>query len=124
MLDVTRCGAVLRPPKTGVSGARQCSASRPAPELPCSAARADRLHALLAAAQDRVDEAVFLGLGGGHDLVAVDVLTYLLHRLVGVLGEQLLELGTHPHDLPGLDLDVRALAVPALGGRLVDDDPR
>src|SRR5918997_4933878 len=135
MLDVTRWRALLRPPKTGVSGASQSSVRRPAPNtvflllgitrVPAgSASDAGGLQALLAADQDGVDQAVLLGLLRRHDLVPVDVLANLVDRLVRVLGEHLFQLGAHAQDLAGLDLDVRTLAVAALGGRLVDDDPR
>src|SRR6185436_9693086 len=72
-----------------------------------SAAGADRLKALLTGGQDDVDQAVLLGLVRRHDLVTVDVLADLVDRLTGVAGDHLLELGTHPEDLAGLDLDVR-----------------
>src|SRR4051812_46434804 len=131
MLDVTRKGAVLRPPKTGVSGVGQFNRYRPTPDFQSnhptpplsgpravclSAAGADRLKTLLTGGQNDVDQAVLLGLVGGHDLVTVDVLADLLDRLAGVARDHLLQLGTHPEDLAGLDLDVRALAVAALGG--------
>src|SRR3954469_6985554 len=116
MLDVTRKGAVLRRPKTGVSGGGQGNAHRPSPDLLLSAAGADRLKALLPGGQDDVHQAVLLGLVGRHDLVAVDVLADLVDRLTGVARDHLLELRAHAEDLTGLDLDVRALAVAALGG--------
>ena len=44
-------------------------------------------------------------------------------RLAAVLGQRRLQQLAHPGDLRGLDLQVRHLAVDALGGRLVDQDP-
>src|SRR3954469_5309815 len=117
MLDVTRKGAVLRPPKTGVSGVGQSNAHRPLPDTWRSAAGTDGLQSLFPADQNGVDQAVLLGLGRRHDLVAVDVLANLLGRLARVAGDELLELRAHPEDLAGLDLDVRPLTVAALGGR-------
>src|SRR5215475_8441313 len=89
-----------------------------------SARLAGTHQALLAARDHIIDKAVVLGFLGRQDLVPVDVLADLLHRAVAVLREHLLELGTHPQELASLDLHVRALAVPALGGRLVNDDAR
>ena len=102
MLDVTRKGAVLRPPKTGVSGVGQFNALRPAPDRACStarrrscrsAARHPGLQRLLAADQDGVDDAVLLGLVRRHDLVTVDVLADLVDGLAGVTSDHLLQLG-------------------------------
>src|SRR5690606_26312637 len=77
---------------------------------------------LLPAAEHDVDQPVLLRPLGRHDLVSIDALAYPFHGLTAVLGDDVLKLGPHPHDLPGLDLDVRALAVAALHRRLVDDD--
>src|SRR5258708_24455128 len=81
------------------------------------------LDSALPADEDIVDEAVLLGLLGGKDLVALDVVRDLLHGLAAVPGQDRLELLTDPHDLSGLDLDVAGLPVGTLGGRLVDQDP-
>src|SRR4051794_4212939 len=91
---------------------------------PVSVDLSGRDRGLLPAGENAVDDAVLLGLLGSEDLVAVDVLADLRHVPAGVLGQHVLEHGAHAHDLAGLDLDVRTLPVPALGGRLVDDDPR
>src|SRR5215467_16007614 len=90
----------------------------------CSARLAGGDQALLAARDHVIDEAVILRLFGGEDLVPVDVLAHLLDRALAVLGQHLLELGAHAQDLACLDLYVGALAVAALGGRLVNDDAR
>src|SRR5690349_20894744 len=83
------------------------------------------LEVALAGRGDLVDEAVLLGLLGGQDLVALDVVADLLGRAAGVLGPGLLEPGAHALHLVGLDLDVGRLATHAtLEGRLVDQDPR
>src|SRR5256885_17018477 len=80
--------------------------------------------ALLAARDDVVDQTVRLGLRGGEEAVACDVAAHLLPLLPGVPGQDLLHLLADAQDLVGLDLDVAGLAVPALGGGLVDQDPR
>src|SRR5512133_2732805 len=68
-----------------------------------------------------VDDALLLGLTGGHDEVAVGVTGDLLHVLAGVGGQDLVQHPAHADDLPGLDLDVDRLPLgPA--GRLVDED--
>src|SRR6516225_6156143 len=81
------------------------------------------LGASLDRGQDLVDDAVLLGLIGGEELVALDVAADLLLVLAGVPGQDDLHGRAHPQDLPGLDLHVTGLAVAALGGRLVDEDP-
>src|SRR4051812_35266428 len=63
---------------------------------------------LLAARQYPVNQTIVLGFGRRKELVAINVLSDLLHRLVGVPGQHLFELRAHPQDLLGLDLDVRA----------------
>src|SRR5580692_8988087 len=74
--------------------------------------------------QHLIDEAVILGRGRAQELVALDVALDLLSVLARVPGEDGLHGLAHPVDLVGLDLHVARLAVAALGGRLVDQDPR
>src|SRR5690606_34562558 len=75
----------------------------------------------LAAGEYSVDDSILLGLVGEHPVITLRVGGHLLHRLAGVLGEDLVELLTHLHDEPGLDLDVGGLALgPAM--RLVQHD--
>src|SRR4051795_43734 len=78
----------------------------------------------LPALDDLVDDPVLLGFLGGQDLVALDVEADLLRGLAAVLGQRRLQQLAHAGDLRRLDLQVRHLAVDALGGRLVDEDPR
>ena len=59
--------------------------------------------------KDLVDDAVVLGLLGGHEEVAVAVLLDLLDGLAGVVGNVLAEKGADEEDLLGLDLNVRRL---------------
>src|SRR4051794_27480973 len=59
---------------------------------------------------DVVDDAVLLGLRRGQDEVAIGVLADALHRLTGVVGEDLLEQHAHALDLLGRELDVDRLA--------------
>src|ERR1700761_2065002 len=65
--------------------------------------------------QDLVDDAVFLGLLGGEELVPLDVVAHRLLVLAGVPGQDDLHGRAHPQDLPGLDLHVTGLPVAALG---------
>src|SRR5579863_9545866 len=74
--------------------------------------------------QHLVDEAVVLGTFRAQELVALDVEADFLFGPAGVPGEDGLHGLAHPVDLVGLDLHVARLAVAALGGRLVDQDPR
>src|SRR5439155_7857241 len=69
-----------------------------------------------------VDDAVFAGLVGAHDEVAVGVLGDLLDRLAGVVGQHRVQEVPHPEDLLGRDLDVGRLAR-SLAVWLVDEDP-
>src|SRR5699024_230038 len=75
----------------------------------------------LAVLADAVDDAVFLGLLGSQDLVAVGVAADLLGGLAGVVGERFLHEGAHALDFGGLDFEVGDLALDALGGGLVDE---
>src|SRR5689334_7933090 len=68
-----------------------------------------------AGAHDLVDQAVLHRLAGGEDLVALDVLADLLRVLAAVAGDHVLQQLAHAEDLPGLDLDVRRLALAAAG---------
>src|SRR3954451_9226569 len=62
-----------------------------------------------------VDEVVLLGLLGAHEVVALGVLRNLLHRVLGVLGDDLVEAPAHVDDLLGVDLDVGRRALKAAG---------
>src|SRR6202044_2181964 len=73
--------------------------------------------------QNVVDETVFLGFLGGEELIPLDVAADLLLVLAGVPGQDDLHRGAHPQDFPRPALHVTGLAVAALGGRLVDEDP-
>src|SRR5450759_3056675 len=68
----------------------------------------------LAGDQHLVDEAVLLGLGSGQDLVPLDIFLDQLHGAAGVVGQGLLEPGTHAQHLVGLDLEVAGHAAEAL----------
>ena len=65
---------------------------------------------------DLVDEAVFDGFVGTHDVVTVGILFDLLDRLAGVSGEDLVEDSAHAHDFFGLEIDVDGLAGNAAAG--------
>src|ERR1700760_2537474 len=80
--------------------------------------------AALERGQHLVDDAVLLGRGRAQELVPLDVAPDFLGRPPGVGGQDRLHRPAHPVDLVGLDLHVRRLSVAALGGRLVDQDPR
>src|SRR6266545_980700 len=56
----------------------------------------------LAGGNDLVDETVLQGLLRGEDLVALDVVADLLDGAAGVLGDHLLQEGTHAQHLLGL----------------------
>src|SRR5437868_3950182 len=90
----------------------------------CASYRSDARRRALPAGEDIVDQAVAPGLLGGHEQVALDVLADLQHRPAGMPGQDLLLLVAHPQDLPRLDLQVAGLPTPALGGGLVEQDPR
>src|SRR6266550_5833504 len=70
---------------------------------------------------DVVHDSVLVSLAGVQVIVAFHVLRNLFHRLVRVLGDDLLQPPLEIDRLPGLDLDVRALALEA-AGHLVDED--
>jgi len=70
-----------------------------------------------------VDQAEGLGLVGGEEFVALDILLDLLERLAGIMGHELVHPVADAQDLAGLDLDVASHALGA-AGRLVDHDPR
>src|SRR4051794_9840738 len=70
---------------------------------------------------DPVDDAVLLGLLGGHEVVALRVLADVRHVLAGVSGDDLVELAPQVDDLTRVDLDVRRLALEARR-HLVDED--
>src|SRR5204863_240350 len=70
-----------------------------------------------------VNDTIFLRLDRIHDEVAVGVVRDLLHRLLGVEGEDVVQAVLDAEDLLGLDGDVRGLALrPAPG--LVHEDAR
>src|SRR5438105_4672017 len=64
------------------------------PVLPIFLLRLDHLvaHDLASAADHRIDDAVVLGLLGGHEPVAIRVLLDAIDRLPGMLGHQLVQL--------------------------------
>src|SRR6266571_7976161 len=68
-----------------------------------------------------VDDSVLLGLLGIHEVVALHVLGDLLHRLPGVVGDDLLEAPLEADDLARLDLDIGPLPLEA-ARNLVDQD--
>src|SRR4051794_25919614 len=114
--DVTVSGAVGKPLLRKYDGQPGVHRS---PSL-----RRHYLGSALPACEDVVDQTIDLGLLRGEDLVALDVGPDLLDLSAGVPGDDLLELLADSHDFAGLDLDVARLAVRALGGRLMDQDPR
>src|SRR5437588_4567689 len=65
---------------------------------------------LLGALDHGVDDAVFLGLLGGHVKVAVGVALDAFERLAGVLSQDFVETGANAQDLARFDLDVARLA--------------
>src|SRR5690242_1584836 len=89
----------LRAPNNGmpparVSGRHTCRAwSGTSPDV------RSLLGAALARGEHLVDQAVLDGLGGGEDLVALDVVADLLGGATGVLGPGLLEPGAHAQHL-------------------------
>src|SRR5918999_3748017 len=92
---------------------RTCPLVPPATVISSLSAAGDRHHFLgrLPALDDLVDDAVLLGLVGGHDEVAVGVVADLVHVLAGVGGQDLVQHPPHAQDLAGLDLDVDRLAL-------------
>lgn len=63
-----------------------------------------------------VDDSVFLGFLGGHEIIAVRVLFDFFQRLAGVFGQQPVQSIPQPKDPLGPDLDVRGLSLrPAQG---------
>src|SRR4051812_19991116 len=87
-----------------------------------SAGRAHGESAGLPGLDDLIHKAVVDGLLGGEDLVPFDVDADLFFGAARVIGDEGLEERAHAQNLARLDLDVAALAVTALGRRLVDDD--
>src|SRR5690606_10672524 len=97
------------------AGARQAPAPRgPGRGTGRRRRGAARLDALVGArGQDGVDDAVFTGLFGRHEVVALAVALDLVERLAGVVGQLLVEALAQVQDFLGLDLDVRGLALRA-----------
>src|SRR2546425_3636956 len=84
---------------------------------PCTSVRPFRLPV----SDHLVDDPVLMGLVGVQVVVPLHVLRNLLHRLIRVLRDDLLQAPLEVDRLSGLDLDVGALALePA--GYLVDED--
>src|SRR4051812_49393698 len=76
----------------------------------------------LPAGDHLIHDTIFLRLGRIHDEVAVGVVRELLHGLLRVEGEDVVEAVLDAEDLLGLDRDVRGLSLGASPG-LVDQDP-
>src|SRR6056297_701050 len=91
---------------------------------PITARSADGTGAVhrLARGDHPVDDAIFEGLVGLHDEIAVGVGVDALDRLAGVIGEDLVDEVTHPHDLLGRQFEIGDLAVADLPTRLVQQD--
>src|SRR4051812_28015524 len=67
----------------------------------------------LMAGDHLVDEPVLDGLVGLEEAIALHVAMHVLDRLAGVLGVDLVDAHARLEDLPGVDLDVRRLALEA-----------
>jgi len=78
----------------------------------------------VALADHLVNDTVFLGLLGRHDVVSLGVFLYPFDRLTGVFYEELVQTFASPDDLPRCDIDVGCLATQARHERLMDYDPR
>ena len=57
-----------------------------------------------------IDDAVFFGFVGGHEVVAVGILFYTGEILAGVLGENVIEAIFDTEDAFGADFDIAGLA--------------
>src|SRR5665213_2764809 len=76
------------------------------------------------AVDDVVDDAVFLGLRGGHDEVALDVAFDAIEGLAGAGAHQLVGNFTNAQDFAGVDVDVRCLSAEPAHRWLMDEDAR
>src|SRR5665213_843036 len=76
------------------------------------------------AVDDVVDDAVFLGLRGGHDEVAFHVVLDAVERLPGAGTHQLVGDLANAQNFAGMDVDVRGLAAESAHRRLMDEDAR
>ena len=64
----------------------------------------------------RVDQTVFHGLGASQEAVAVCIFLNLFNRLPGVLGENKVQSLARMEDFPGMNIDIRGLALkPPMG---------
>src|SRR3954447_21179508 len=77
---------------------------------------------LLALSNDLINKTVFHSLVCLEDVVAVGILIDLFDRLSGVIGQDLVELRLHPHDVPRMDVDLNGLAAEAVHERLMNQD--
>src|SRR3954467_7274649 len=68
-----------------------------------------------------VDDPVLLGLLGIHEVIALHVLGDLLHRLPGVVRDDLLQTALEADHLACLDLDIGALPLEAAGDLMNQD---
>src|ERR1035438_2259073 len=84
----------------------------------------DRDGRQIAAEDDAIDHAVGDGLIRLHDVVAVHILGYALHRLAGGAGQHGIENFAHAQDFAGVDIDIGRLTGQTLHGGLVDHDAR
>src|SRR3546814_18661532 len=73
--------------------------------------------------QNLVDQTVFLGLFGVHEVIALDIVLDLLDRLAGMVRHQLVELFTQIQDFARLNLDIAGLALRTARG-LMDHTAR
>src|SRR5581483_8994861 len=83
--------------------------SSPGPRSSCTAISPVSPALDLAMLDNGVDDAVLLGLFGGHEVVALHVARHLLQLLSGVLGHDLFHLAFEGDRLAGVDLDVGRL---------------
>src|SRR4051812_40638227 len=117
-LDVAGCprngGRLLGPSGMGSATAL--------PAGPSASSRA-RTTAFLMARDHLVDQAVLHRFVGLEEAVALHVAVHVLDRLTRVLRVDLVDARARLEDLPGVDLDVRRLALEARRG-LVHEDAR
>src|SRR6266852_5144359 len=71
---------------------------------------------------DLIDDPIFLGLLGDHNVIAFDILFNTLERHSGVPDEDIVGDLPHPQDLAGLNIDVGSLSGKPAERGLVDQD--